>query len=248
MANSNPTVDSAARADLAFGEAVANWTPPPTPPRRALRGAHCRLEPLSIERHSADLFAANRRDREDRIWAYLPYGPFAELDEYRRWLADACLGDDPMFFAILDRDRRALGVASYLRINPAAGSIEVGHINYAPAMQRTPMATEAMHLMMRNAFELGYRRYEWKCNTLNDRSRAAATRLGFTYEGIFRQMLVVKGRNRDSAWYSVIDKEWPALDRAFQTWLAADNFDANGKQRESLSTLTAEALAGIAAS
>ena len=228
---------------MPIGEPVENWSPPPMPPRRAMRGGYCIVEPLSVEKHSADLFRANQLDRENRIWVYLPYGPFDTLDDYQRWMTATCLGGDPMFFAILDRQtNQAAGVASYLRINPEAGSIEVGHINYSPAMQSTAMATEAMYLMMKNAFALGYRRYEWKCNALNQRSRTAATRLGFTFEGIFRQMLIVKNRNRDSAWYSILDKEWSAVEPAFQAWLAADNFDETGRQRQSLSTLTAKAL------
>lgn len=241
MPNSNANPPAA--ADLPLGEIVENWTPRPRPARRAMRGRYCTVEPLSIENHAADLFAANRRDRENRIWAYLPYGPFDTLDAYRQWLADECLGDDPLFFSIIDRRTgKAAGVASYLRINPAAGSIEVGHINYAPQLQNTAAATEAMYLMMRQAFQLGYRRYEWKCNALNRRSRAAAVRLGFSYEGVFRQATVAKGRNRDTAWYAIIDKEWQPLRAAFETYLAADNFDAAGRQRRSLSALTAAAL------
>ena len=228
---------------LPIGEIVENWSPPPRPEWRAMQGKYCIVEPTNIERHSADLFQANRLDRENRLWTYLPYGPFDTLDDYRQWLADACLSGDPMFFSIISQQTgKAAGVASYLRIDPGAGSIEVGHINYSPAMQNTAAATEAMYLMMNNIFALGYRRYEWKCNALNQPSRTAAIRLGFSYEGLFRQMMVVKGRNRDSAWYSIIDKEWPALKRAFQTWLAADNFDGDGRQQQSLSVLSAMAL------
>ena len=226
-----------------IGEIVENWSPPPQPGNRILHGEYCHIEPISIEKHSADLFAANQLDQEDRIWVYLPYGPFDTLADYQQWLATACQRNDPMFFSIIENQSgKALGVASYLRINPGAGSIEVGHINYSPAMQNTTMATEAMYLMMKNVFALGYRRYEWKCNALNQRSCHAAVRLGFSYEGIFRQMLVVKGRNRDTAWYAMIDKEWPALEQAYQTWLATDNFDAEGGQQQSLSSLTADAL------
>jgi RimJ/RimL family protein N-acetyltransferase len=150
-----------------------------------------------------------------------------------------CLGEDPLFHAILDRDGRAGGIASYLRIDPGNGVIETGHIAYAPALQRTPAATEAMYLMMARVFdELGYRRYEWKCDALNAPSRTAAERLGFRFEGIFRQAVITKGRNRDTAWYAVIDKDWPALKRAFQRWLDPSNFDASGRQRERLSDLT----------
>lgn len=250
MSNSNDAEDAdntSGTDDRAppLGEIVKNWSPPPRPGRRAMDGRYCVVEPLSLEKHSIALFQANRLDREGRIWVYLPYGPFDTLEEYRQWLAATCLGDDPMFFSVIDKATgQAAGVASYLRINPGAGSIEVGHINYAPAMQRTPMATEAMYLMMRNAFELGYRRYEWKCNALNRRSRNAALRLGFSYEGIFRQMMVVNGRNRDSAWYGIIDKEWPALKQAFETWLAGDNFDEEGRQRQKLSALTSAVCGG----
>jgi len=150
-----------------------------------------------------------------------------------------CLGDDPLFFAILDKaDGRAAGVASYLRITPAAGSIEVGHIHYSPRLQRSPAATEAMYLLMEQAFVLGYRRYEWKCDALNAASRAAAQRLGLSFEGIFRQATVYKGRNRDTAWYAAIDPEWPALREAFLAWLAPGNFDGTGGQRTRLADLT----------
>ena len=160
--------------------------------------------------------------------------------QYREWLVASCFGDDPLFFAVVDAAAgKALGVASYLNIKPAQGSIEVGHIYFSPALQRTRSATEAMYLMMRRAFELGYRRYEWKCDALNAPSRAAAERFGFSYEGIFRQATVRKGHNRDTAWYAAIDREWPALAAAFETWLALSNFDAAGRQRVSLRTLTA---------
>jgi RimJ/RimL family protein N-acetyltransferase len=178
-------------------------------------------------------------DVEGKNWTYLAYGPFADLDSYLAWIDRTCSGNDPLFFAIIDRQTdRAVGVASYLRIDPANGSIEVGHINYSPLLQRQPAATEAMYLMMRHAFELGYRRYEWKCNALNAASRAAAQRLGFSYEGVFRQATVVKGRNRDTAWYAAIDAEWPTLHDAFLKWLDPANFDAQGKQRMRLSSLT----------
>ena len=150
-----------------------------------------------------------------------------------------CLGDDPLFHAIIDSATgKAIGVASYLRIDPASGSIEVGHINYSPLLQRTPAATEAMYLMMQRVFELGYRRYEWKCDALNARSRAAAQRYGFSFEGVFRQATVYKGRNRDTAWYAAIDQEWPALQAAFLQWLDPANFDQDGRQRVRLADLT----------
>jgi len=226
-----------------IGFPVEGWTAPPRPPLEILEGRTCRLEPLDPARHGGDLHAANLLDSDHRNWTYLPYGPFTRLDDYLDWVRSVAGKDDPQFHAIVDRrTEHAVGVASYLRIDPPAGSIEVGHINYSPRLQRTVAATEAMYLMMRRAFSLGYRRYEWKCHALNAPSRAAAQRLGFSYEGIFRQARVDKGRNRDTAWYAMIDREWPALDAAFQRWLDPANFDAGGKQRTSLSELTGPIL------
>ena len=213
---------------------------PARPSRTPIEGRSCRLEPLDAARHAADLHAANARDTEGRMWTYLPYGPFATLEEYRRWMEPASASDDPFFFAIVDRGTdRAAGVASFLRIDPGNRSIEVGHLAFSPSLQRTVAATEAMYLMMQWAFTSGYRRYEWKCNALNAPSRTAALRLGFSYEGIFRQATVVRGRNRDTAWYAAIDAEWPALEAAYRTWLSPENFDAGGRQRRSLAALTA---------
>jgi RimJ/RimL family protein N-acetyltransferase len=226
-----------------IGLRVDGWTPPSPPPREAMDGRTCRLEPLEAARHGAGLHSANLLDTDYRNWTYLPYGPFARLDDYLDWVSSVAGRDDPLFHAIVDRQTgQPVGVASYLRIDPAAGSIEVGHINYSPPLQRTVAATEAMYLMMRRAFELGYRRYEWKCNALNAASRAAAQRLGLSYEGVFRQARVDKGRNRDTAWYAAIDREWPALDQAFRRWLDRANFDEQGRQRTSLSELTAPVL------
>lgn len=222
-----------------IGEPLPDWTPPPRPAREPLAGNYCRVEPLDAARHGPELFAANSADADGRIWTYLAYGPFATLEAYMAWLQPAAASEDPLFFAIVDlRTNQAAGVASYLRITPSAGSIEVGHLAFAPALQRTPAATEAMYLMMERAFALGYRRYEWKCDALNAASRAAAQRLGLSFEGIFRQATVYKGRNRDTAWYAAIDREWPALRRAFEQWLDPANFDADGRQRVSLSALT----------
>lgn len=227
-----------------IGEDVIGWQRPPLPPRTPMCGRWCRVEPLDAARHGAELFEAVSLDREGRNWTYLAYGPFATREDYLAWMRGACAGEDPLFHAIVDAGSgKALGVASYLRIDPTSGCIEVGHIHYAPALQRTPAATEAMYLMMQRVFALGYRRYEWKCDSLNAPSRAAAQRLGFSYEGVFRQATMYKGRNRDTAWYAMIDREWPALDAAHARWLAPDNFDAQGRQRESLSALTAPILA-----
>jgi len=226
-----------------IGAIVSDWKAPPHPPRRTLEGRFCRLEPLEPARHAASLFAANSLDASGRNWTYLAYGPFDILSGYRSWMEQECCGADPQFYAILDGAKgEAQGVASYLRITPGSGSMEVGHINYAPLLQRTPAATEAMYLMMEYAFDLGYRRYEWKCDALNIPSRLAAKRLGFSFEGIFRQASVAKGRNRDTAWYAVMDFEWPALRAAFLQWLSPANFDEQGRQRTRLSVLTAPIL------
>jgi RimJ/RimL family protein N-acetyltransferase len=218
-----------------IGEPVPGWTPRERPPRTPMVGRWCRLEPLDPARHAAQLHAANVTDTDGRMWTYLFTGPYSSAEEYRAWAERAAAGEDPLFHAILDAEGRAVGVATFMRIDPAMGVIEVGNIAYSPLLQRTPAATEAMYLMMRRAFdELGYRRYEWKCDALNAPSRAAAERLGFHYEGLFRQALVYKGRNRDTAWYSIIDKEWPARKAAFESWLDPANFDADGRQRTAL--------------
>jgi len=218
-----------------IGEPLPDWRAPPRPPDTPMAGRLCRLERLDPGRHADELFTAARLDTDDRNWTYLPYGPFQSLKAYRGWMEAECLSDDPMFHAVVDRETgRAVGVASYLRINPAHGVIEVGHINYSPLLQNTPAATEAMFLMMRRVFELGYRRYEWKCDALNEKSCAAARRLGFTYEGTFRQATVYKGRNRDTAWFSILDSEWPARQAAFEHWLDPSNFDEHGRQRRRL--------------
>jgi RimJ/RimL family protein N-acetyltransferase len=218
-----------------IGPPVPGWSARPRPPRTPMEGRRCRLEALSAAGHAAALHEAHGLDREGRNWTYLPYGPFATAGDYGEWVASVESGDDPVFYAILDASGRPVGVASYLRIDPGMGVIEVGHLSYSPALQRTPAATEAMYLMMRRAFEeLGYRRYEWKCDSFNEPSRAAAERLGFRYEGTFRQAVVVKGRNRDNAWYSITDAEWPGVRAALEAWLDPANFDADDRQRRRL--------------
>jgi len=222
-----------------IGFPLPNWSARPRPPRTAMEGRVCRVEPIDVDRHAADLHAANLEDKEGRNWTYLAYGPIATREEYRDWMRKTCLGDDPLFHAVIDlKSGRAVGVASYLRIDPAPGVIEVGHINYAPQLQRTVAATEAMFLMMRRVFdELRYRRYEWKCDAVNAPSRAAALRLGFRYEGIFRPATVYKQRNRDTAWYAIIDRDWPTLKARYERWLDPANFDAAGRQRRKLSEI-----------
>jgi len=186
---------------------------------------------LDAAAHADALFVANAADVAGRMWTYLPYGPFATRADYQAWVAAGAASMDPLYFAIVDQATgRPAGVAAYLRIDPANGVIEIGHLAYAPALQRTTASTEAMYLMIRRVFELGYRRCEWKCNSLNAPSRAAALRLGFTHEGTFRQAMVAKGRNRDTDWFSIIDTEWPARRAEFERWLAPDNFAADGRQ------------------
>lgn len=220
-----------------LGEKVENWSSPPAPSGEPLEGRYARLEPLDAEAHAALLFRAF--EGHDDRWDYMPYGPFHSAAQYHRWVRETVANPNHLFYAIKDLDADQWGgVASYLRINPAAGSIEVGNINLSPSLAHSRAATEAMYLMMQWAFDAGYRRYEWKCNALNLASRRAAQRLGFSYEGVFRQALVVKGRNRDTAWFAVIDKEWPALKEAFAAWLRPENFRANGQQIERLSDLT----------
>lgn len=224
-------------SDARLGELVAGWIPPRRPDFTALEGRMVRLEPLSAEAHAFELHGAFQG--HDSLWDYMPYGPFTSGSAYHRWAREKEAGDDPRFLVLRDRTTGlAGGIASYLRITPEAGSIEVGHICISPAMQRGRAWTEAMFLMMDWAFTAGYRRYEWKCNALNLGSRRAAQRLGFSFEGVFRQHMIVKGRNRDTAWFSVIDSEWPALAEAYAAWLAPANFDAQGQQKERLSDLT----------
>ncbi len=218
------------------GPALPQWTPRPAPPRTPMHGRFCRLEPLRAEVHATDLFAANSLDADGRHWTYLSVGPFDDFDAYRAWMQKAEASEDPLYFAIVDlKSAKPVGVAAYMRIDRPNGVIEVGSINYSPLLQRTPAATEAMYLMMRRAFdELGYRRYEWKCDSLNAPSRAAALRLGFTYEGLFRQAVVYKGRSRDTTWFSIIDSEWPRIKSGFERWLSPANFADGDLQRQSL--------------
>ena len=218
------------------GSPVPNWTARPRPPRSPITGRYCRVEMLDPAKHAADLFTGNQLDTEGRNWTYLAYGPFAKLEEYRAWLDSVASAEDPLFHTIIDLGSgKAVGVASLMRIDPPNGVIEVGHINYSPLLQRKPHATEAMYLMMSRVFdELGYRRYEWKCDNCNMPSRAAAERYGFTFEGVFRQAVVYKGRNRDTAWFSITDKDWPAIKRGYEAWLAPENFAGDGTQLSSL--------------
>ena len=221
------------------GEIVGEFLVPPHPKGISIEGDLVSLKPLVANQFAEELFLSNSIDKEGINWAYMPYGPFDNLEDYAEWIESFESGNDPVFFAIISKKlNKATGVASYLRINPEVGLIEVGHINFSPLLQRTTEATEAMYLMMKWAFDNGYRRYEWKCNALNLRSRNAAQRLGFSYEGIFRQMTIVKGRNRDTAWFAMIDKEWQRIERCFIEFLSESNFGIDGKPKTSLTSLT----------
>ncbi len=207
------------------------------PSKKTLRGNYVALEPIDINRHSKDLYLNFLRDKKNKIWMYLPYGPFRTYGSFKKWLRSFCLGKDPFFYAIYSkRYEQFCGMASYLRITPEHGSIEVGHINYSPILQNTVEGTETMYLMMKNAFEdLGNRRYEWKCNNLNFASKKnAARRLGFKFEGVFRQMSIFKGKNRDTAWFAIIDKEWKKLKKGYLKFFKISNFDKNNKQIKKL--------------
>ncbi len=218
-----------------------NFQPARRPdPAARLTGRRVRLEPLDAARHSGDLYlAAQGAGADPHIWDHLSYGPFADAGELAGWAAARAGSTDPVFYAVVDAATgTAGGVVSLLRITPEHGVIEIGHIWFGAALQRTPQATEAVFLLARHAFdELGNRRLEWKCDAANARSRAAALRFGYTFEGIFRQHMVVKGRNRDTAWFAIVDGEWPALRAAFEAWLAPENFDADGRQRRALADL-----------
>ncbi|BAU77319.1 GNAT family N-acetyltransferase [Metapseudomonas furukawaii] len=219
---------------------LSHWQPRPTPDHSPLPGRFVRLEALDPARHGDDLWQALQGPGHDaRLWDYLPYGPFAERTPFEAWLAANAASRDPLFYAVVDlASGRATGLLSYLRITPKDGVIEIGHIAFGQPMQRTPGSTEAVWLLARHAFDdLGYRRLEWKCNAANTRSMRAAERLGFRCEGLFRQHMIVKGENRDTAWFSIIDGEWPGVRAGFERWLAVDNFDGEGRQRQSLEAL-----------
>jgi RimJ/RimL family protein N-acetyltransferase len=210
--------------------------PAPRPERIVMEGAYVRLEPLDPQKHTEDLYAASHGPDKDTIWQYLFEAPFADLVAFRAHIERKAASDDPLFYAIIDKaSGKAVGYATLMRIDPTHRVIEVGNIMYGTPLQKTPGATEAQYLLMRYVFDkLGYRRYEWKCNSLNAPSRRAADRFGFTFEGIFRSHMIIRGRNRDTAWYSILETEWPKQKRAFEAWLQPDNFDASGHQKKTL--------------
>ena len=223
-----------------FGQPVGlplpDWNPCPRPPRTNLEGKYCRLEPLQAEAHAAQLYEAFSQSPDDSNWTYTFSGPFPDAATYYAHAEKLSKSEDPIPFAIIDlATKRAVGSLAYLRIDPNNGVIEMGQVNYSDKMKQTRIATEAQYLMMKNAFEtLGYRRYEWKCDSFHSKSQAAALRLGFTFEGVFRQAIVYKGRTRDTAWFAIIDKDWPVIKKSFECWLSDENFDENGRQKERL--------------
>lgn len=225
------------------GHPLPDWTARPAPARVTLTGRFCRLEPLDADRHADDLHAAYALAADGRDWTYMTVGPFDTPADYRAHVTAAAQVDDPLTYAVVDpRTGRAVGTLALMRQDPANGVVEVGSVTFSPLLKRTPVSTEAQFLLMSYAFdELGYRRYEWKCDSLNEPSRRAAQRLGFTFEGIFRRALVYKGRSRDTAWFSVVDTEWPQVGDALRQWLSPDNFDADGHQKRSLSEVRASA-------
>jgi RimJ/RimL family protein N-acetyltransferase len=229
------------KLDQPIGDELIGWSGVDPPSRIPMEGRFCRIEPLDAERHLDDLFEAYSVDTDGRLWTYMVDGPFNSIDELRGWMETACTSDDPLFHALVDLTTgKAVGMAAYMRISPKVGVIEVGSISYSMRIQRTPAATEAMFLMMSRVFnELGYRRYEWKCDSLNAASRRAAERLGFRFDGLFKQSVVYKGRNRDTAWYSILDRDWPPIEKAYTSWLDADNFDEDGQQKRKLQELMA---------
>lgn len=230
----------------AIGEPVSDWSSAQFPPHTEFEGGLCRIEPINIKKHAKDLFEAYAIDADNKMWTYMTYGPFKSVNSVVRWLEHVSQKKDPQFYALVEKTtNKALGLSSYMRIKPEHGVIEVGGISLSPQLQRTALATEAMFLMMRKAFEdFGYRRYEWKCDAHNSASCKAAERFGFRYEGTFKKHIIYKGRNRDTSWYAILDDEWPQLKKAYQQWLAAENFDTEGQQLKKLADLIAQARHG----
>ncbi|KAG6608751.1 Gcn5-related n-acetyltransferase [Phytophthora cinnamomi] len=225
--------------DQPVGFAMQDWTPPPFPPHSTLVGRYCQLEPLSAARHARDFWDAQSDDPKGANWTYMLNGPFSSFKEFEEYCLGTEKSREPQIYAIVV-DEHAVGMIAYMRIDPSHGVMEVGRIYYTSRLQRTCAAAEAMYLLAANAFRLGYRRYEWKCDSCNLPSRSAATRFGFTYEGLFRQAVVYKGRNRDTTWFSIIDGDWNGgLKQAYERWLEPSNFDESGQQKLKLSELTA---------
>ncbi len=222
----------------ALGFSMENWSSRIQPNKALIKGDYCILQRLNQKLHSKELYTAFQQDSSEQIWTYLPYGPFKNFEEFDLWVKEKEQSNDPLFYTILNTEsNKAIGYISFMRIQPAHGVLEIGHVVFSPELQKTTAATEVIYVLLNYAFtELGYRRVEWKCDALNEKSGKAALRFGFTFEGIFRQALVYKNRNRDTAWYSIIDAEWPSIKAAYQNWLSPNNFDQNGKQIQPLQT------------
>ena len=221
-----------------MAEDMSGWTPRQKPGRVVLDGRYVRLEPLDTERHGSQLFSASQVPDADDKFRWLAENPVDDEAAFLAWVKKSEASEDPLYFAVVDKaSGKVAGRQTYMRIDTQNGVIEIGNIYWGPLIARKRAATEALYLFMRHAFaDLGYRRFEWKCNNDNEPSKRAALRFGFTFEGVFRQHLIVKGLNRDTAWFSIIDKEWPALEKAYEAWLAPENFDADGQQRRKLET------------
>jgi RimJ/RimL family protein N-acetyltransferase len=216
---------------------LRHWRAPVKPSKQIHQGRYCCLEPLNRGQHAQQLWQAFVEDKTQSLWQYLPYGPFKNVEDFSLFIEEKQNSTDAIFFALVSRStKEPLGFVAYSRIQPEAGSIEVAHVCFSPSLQKTTLATEALFLLLDHCFSLGYRRCEWKCNALNSNSKKAAQRFGFQFEGHFRQATVVKGRNRDTDWYSIIDKEWPPLKSAYQLWLDPNNFDESNFQIRSLQT------------
>jgi NAD(P)H-dependent FMN reductase/RimJ/RimL family protein N-acetyltransferase len=233
--------NSTANPSQATGRALPNWHPRPLPERRSFRGRYCAIEPLDAAKHAEALYASLCNPADISGFTYLPANPPADIEEWHNRLENYAANRDPLFFTLFDESGNAAGICGWLRIAPEHGSIEIGHIHLSPELRQTRAATEFQYLLMRHAFDdLGYRRYEWKCDALNAPSRRAALRLGFRFEGIFFNAVVYKQRSRDTAWYSIADDEWPRVRRGFEAWLAPENFDGEGRQLHSLASLRAQ--------
>jgi RimJ/RimL family protein N-acetyltransferase len=242
MRPDHTNIDAPPAAARPVGPQVSNWQPRPHPERRNFTGRYCRIEPLDPAAHATPLYETLCDPANDAFWTYLLTDPPTTPDQWQQRLVNYTLFRDPRYFTLFNEEGRAAGITSYLRIVPEHGVIEVGHIHLSPWLQQTRAATEFQYLLMRHAFDdLGYRRYEWKCDSLNAPSRRAALRLGFRFEGIFRKAIVYKGRSRDTAWYSIVDDEWAAVRQVFEAWLAPENFTSDGRQLRSLASLRPQA-------
>ncbi len=221
-----------------IGPPLPEWKEAEVPPENTMVGLHTSLSPLNCEHHGEDLFESFACDQAGKNWTYLPYGPFKDRAEFKSWLEATSLAGDPRLYVVIARGQsQAVGLLAWMNIQRDVGSVEIAHVHFSPLLQRRPAATEAVYLLIKEAFNRGYRRCEWKCDSLNAASKTAAERFGFQFEGRFRNARVYKGRSRDTDWYSIIDSEWPRLNKRFQDWLSPENFDAKGQQRKRLREL-----------